>query len=440
MLTVTALGGCITQGSEPLTAGQAAPLDLAADGAQVLRTADGVSLLWKGNAGFAVANPSPVGLPLGLPLPVGAGSLNDAQLFHFELPRQVTKVEATLRWSHADIDLNLAVRNGTSRTQCRSNGLPDPTAEHCFTWLVGQRADTETWSALVGVADNVQGMASPEPFALTLNLTTLPWQWLGPALGPAQQSTQLAFRTLRVDESRKTGEPSLKVDDQGAVYIAAPTGPLQSLWISRDQGKSFTWTDISNGATPPRVQGVQGGGGDSDVAVSPDGKDVYFGDLWSCMAVASSHDSAQTWFNQPLACDAPGVDRQWLATTGPDHVWLVYNGRLGMTLEHSFDGGMTWPTQTHIAEDNCARGNIVVTADGKDLYAAGCNDQGIHLVHSADMGTTYDIRPVVKGDRTAGKDWSFCNACSIFQVVALDKAGNLYVVWSDPTGGEQDVY
>lgn len=440
LLAATSLAGCIGSGSQtqPLSSDALPGIALVADGAQVTRYADHIEALWKGQAGFAAA--LPVGLPVGAPLPVGPGSFNDAQAFKFQLPPGVTRLDAALRWSNPDVHLNLFVRNATGRVQCRSTGVMQgqPTAQSCFSYLVGPRAQPEAWSALVAVASNAQGITAPEPFELRLDFSTLPWHWLGPAINATRQSRLLAFATQRVDESHRTGEPSLKVDDAGDVFIAAPTGPLQSLWIKKANDTAFTWTDIQAASTPPRVAQVQGGGGDSDVAVTPDGKDVYFGDLWSCMTVASSHDGGRSWLNQPLACDLPGVDRQWLATIPGGHVWLAYNGERGMTIGHSMDGGMTSPVQTSIPQDNCARGNIVTSPDGKDIYAAGCNDQGVFVAHSTDMGLSYSWQQVAK--RTGKNDSMECYVCAIFQVVALDKAGNVYVVWGDPSSGELDTY
>jgi hypothetical protein len=359
----------------------------------------------------------------------------------FDFPPEITIADATLTWQGADTDLNLALRGDKGLTQCRSaSGFEgEKTKEFCKVYKVGARDAVEHWVARVNIASNLAGAQAPIPYELHVNLSVLPFTMLGPALSQAQRSPLLSFLDARVDEEHKTGEPSLKVDDQGTVYIAAPTGRMQSLWKTTD-GKTFEWIDITKNTDPMDVPGqawaqAGRGGGDAEVFVTPDGKELYFADLWGCMSVGNSLDQGKTWKVNPLSCDLPLTDRQWLWAQPGGHVWFAYNGANGATVLHSIDGGQTWLGHGYVMEDNCARGNVVVDKDGR-IFLAGCNDQGPGVGVSEDGDMTFQWHGVAKrsGKALAG----FCYVCGIFTVIDLDEAGNPYVVWSDPSQAPGD--
>lgn len=457
-LAAMALAGCITQGGELLSqpsavGGSLIVPDVAAEGATITKLADSVEVVWQGEAGMVAAPPPlplPVGLPIGLPVsPAGAAApvLPNILDHTFTLPPEVTIVEAQLTWANEAVNLNLALRDESGFTQCRSVfGVEDePATERCKAYKVAPRDGAQEWVARVTIAQN----SGPEPFELKLNLSVKPFPLLGPALEQAQRSAQLAFQNVRVDEERRTGEPSLKVDGQGNVYIAAPTGKMQSLWRTSDGGSSFEFIDINAAAANPEgmawaAEGPVGrGGGDAEVFVTEDGSELYFADLWgTCMSVGSSMDAGQTWMVNPFSCELPGTDRQWLWANPGGHLWMTFNGASigsaanaaqdmdygGLLVMHSIDAGQTWLGRTHVPEDNCARGNIVVDADGK-WYAAGCNDAGPGIAVSDGMSYTWHTIADRTGEPLAG----FCYVCAIFTVVDLDTEGNPYVVWADPS-------
>jgi hypothetical protein len=439
LLVAASLAGCISQGTEPVskdqllggprTIGGASSLpDIKADGATVIpHPADGaVELVWKGSADprpSAPATPLPVGVPNPLPPQV--------DVHPFDLPTSVTEVNATLAWAGQNVNLALAVRNDAGRSQCRGVADPStPTSRECFTYIVGARNGTEKWHVDVTNVQNSNPGAIP--YELHLTLSVKPFPLLGPALDQAHQSPNLAFWDTRVDENRRTGEPSLKVDQVGDVYVAAPTGPMESLWRSKDNGKTFEHIDLNNDSDAIGTvwSQEQSGGGDSDVAVTDDGKEVYFGDLWACMSVAGSADSGKTWHTNPLSCDLPITDRQWLAAKPGGHVWITFNGLNGLTILHSINGGTTWLPPAYVAEDNCSRGNIVVDKDNRVLVS-GCNADGPGVAVSEDEGRTFTWHNVAK--RSGTPLGGFCYTCGIFNVIDVDTAGNAYIVWADPS-------
>jgi hypothetical protein len=448
-LLLPVLAGCVTQSQPPEPAAQLLGSgvlgDVQAEGAQVVPGAQGAELVWKGTAATTAGQP----LPVALPDVAGAG---EALLARFTMPTGATGLDADLRVP-AGVDLDFYVNNPVGYV-CRSRGgtAQDPQHEHCRAYIPGPRAGPEAWT--VQVVD-VQNPGPPAAFELHLHLSAQPFRLLGDPLPPAQQDARLAFANVRVDDERRTAEPSLKVDDQGTVWLADRTGTLQTLWRSTD-GARFARVDILNhsDAAGQAWQQVGSGGGDSDVAVTPDGKEVYFADLWSgygngCNSLASSSDGGQTWSVDPAACELPLTDRQWVVAKPGGHVWLTYNaedpasqallgsGLVGqMVVMHSVDAGRTWLTKTVVPEDACARGNLALAPDGT-LFAAGCDARGPAVAVSTDDGATFAWHQVA--DRGSG----FCDAAStgcLFTVVATDSAGNAYVAWMDRSLGTWHVF
>lgn len=455
-LASVALAGCISQGGEPLrpaaiVGGSATVPDVVAEGAEVIKHADAVELVWKGQAGF-VSGVSGVAVS-GTPIAVGGAEVHT---YTFELPVEVTLVEAALAWTNGDVNLNLFVRDEDGRTQCRSAfGVEDePATEYCKVYKVAPREAPQKWTALVSVLSNQGGLTDPEPFELRLNLVVRPFELLGPALPAELRSPALGFWATRVDEERRTGEPSLKADGEGNVYIAAPTGKMQSLWRTRDGGATFEWIDIMAGARDPLGMAwnqprVGRGGGDAEVFVTEDGQELYFADLWgTCMSVGSSMNQGESWQVNPLSCELPGTDRQWLWAQPGGHLWMTFNGASvglnvcratsdqcgGLLVMHSIDAGRTWPFRVYVPEDQCARGNIAVDEDFR-WYVGGCNDAGPGVAVGVPSSSEYAWRTVAErsGEPLAG----FCYVCGIFSVVDLDTEGNPYVVWADPSEDEE---
>jgi hypothetical protein len=442
------LAGCLGT-PQPLgptaatTVGGAAALpEIVAEGAEVIKHADAVELVWKGTLGYYPRVGAPGVFTTNTPLPQPLVRNN------FTLPSTVTFAQVNLTWTSADDDMAIGLRNEAGRTQCRAfKTEATPAAAGCQVYLVGARG--EDWPMHVDVVGLVVSDPGGAPYELHLNLSIKPFTLLGPALTPDQRAPALTFAGARVDEDRRTGEPSLKVDDQGVVYVAAPTDRMQALWKSTD-GVTFEYVDIEGTSDALGQAWSQGGsgGGDAEVYVTPDGKDVYFADLWGfCMSVGASHDGGATWEVNPLSCDVPvGQDRQWLWAQPGGHLWMVMNGASAQGLVsgladpnagalyvmHSIDGGRTWIGRTAIPEDNCARGNVVVTEDGK-VFVAGCNSEGPGVAAPEGMGYAWHNVAKRSGEPLAG----FCYVCGIFTVVDADKDGNLYVAWADPSEDDQ---
>jgi hypothetical protein len=282
------------------------------------------------------------------------------------------------------------------------------------------------------------------------------------------------------------GEPSIVVDrlHGNRTYISAPgavpsaAGCIQRsgnicngtlLWYSMNGGQTFTFCNPS----------LPNGGGDTHLAVDTSGS-IYGADLGltnvDTQKLASSASGPPTPTTAP-GCGfantlptAPEADRQWLATylpdptagTGSARVYLDYHDfAFGVPLEcTSLTGGTTWLPCTPMMSDpdvildascNTQIGNQVVDSHGNvygvfttstpgdNIAATPVNqfpcpapNHNIYLAKSSD-GLTWTNKTIAltKAQHSTVADLNdSINIGNVFVVTAVDKADNLYVVWS----------
>lgn len=242
--------------------------------------------------------------------------------------------------------------------------------------------------------------------------------------------------------ARGFAEPSLKVAPDGTIYVTAPGSngatprqgvpgaplPADTVWRSDDGGKTFQVL-----LTPDTAFG----GGDSDLAVAPDGTVAHSG-LWgNCVSVSTSRDKGATWRTDPLACGnaVTGNDRNWVAmmdgaTAFVTFGWAPGAGPLGMAAPPSialvkvrFDQDPPATTTALLADDYQWPGGIAVDRASKNVYVTyNTVDDHIVLLRSADQGATLTKHVVAArpGD-----------TFDSFTVAAVDAAGTVYVAWSE---------
>src|SRR6266568_1644415 len=132
---------------------------------------------------------------------------------------------------------------------------------------------------------------------------------------------------------RVAGEPSISIDSQDRIYVAAPFGfstTASFVWRSTDHGQSFHLVpgDLATFGKPTTCIG----GGDSALAVDTANR-LYFADLQGLTNVSNSVSSDQgaTWLTTCNATNDVGVDRPWIATfkdpVNPHVVCCVEIGR-----------------------------------------------------------------------------------------------------------------
>src|SRR5438876_1832185 len=307
----------------------------------------------------------------------------------------------------------------------------------------------------------------------------------GSASATASSSSGIGFQVPTVvDPIHTNGEPDIAIDVQSRVFVSGPTGTgtQRSTWFgSVDGGQTFR---LMAQKTPPSpVIGVAApapGGGDTDINFDRSGKQ-YFTDLYAltCLRVAVTGPTNSGAADQediyPGGCNGvPGADRQWLAVYDPAPgtpnqsaykaaggktplIYLEFNNVVGP----GPNGGAQWNKSTDgLTFVNATADEIPSTGPGvgyspfgPDGYPAidqvtgkvfqaagctignGCTSNGIFLnigtpdatgtLHFLDAtGTGQDLTKLIKiaDTPTASPD-------TLFSVLSMDSARNLYVVW-----------
>ncbi len=247
------------------------------------------------------------------------------------------------------------------------------------------------------------------------------------------------------------GEPEIKVDNFGNIYVTAIQGVPGGvdLWKSINNGASFVYLGQPDGAQdkcPTIPQCAALGGGDDQIDVSPGGY-LYVSSLWlGNVTMSTSYDGGtggvlpgQKWEVHPAAAGLVSDDRQWVAAYGPSTInmtWATTSltnppGGIGLFFDKSTDGGKTFsvpveitPTTTLNSVD--VEGNLVVDPYNGNLYTAYIPNSGsnkINLSRSTDGGATWLTTTAYTGP--AGTDNR-----GVFPILAVDRGGNLHLVFT----------
>src|SRR4051812_17972366 len=251
-----------------------------------------------------------------------------------------------------------------------------------------------------------------------------------------------AFGTPVVVSGDNASEPGIDVAPDGTVYVNAPVGVLSNIpgspsTVSRSSDGGATWTKL-----PAGLKATLPGGGDSDIAISPNGT-LSETDLWlGSSTVATSSDKGQTWLAQPLQ-GTVGQDRQWVAATSGGRVYhVVHQLPSGLWVSRSVDYGLTYPQQNLAATalDQtgciCPPGNIVAEDGGVlgdkvgGVYATSVG--GVGFYRSTNGGLTFT--------NTTPGPASSAATNGAFPVVADGGNGKLAVVWQAVLGNTSTVW
>jgi hypothetical protein len=297
---------------------------------------------------------------------------------------------------------------------------------------------------------------------------------LGAAIVPATASTgtttpDRAFNTPIVvddDSANFTGEPSITVAPDGTEYIVAPDGPgvrvpavapgggsgLGGSLIYRSDDHGKTWSFLGSYDVPT-------GGGDTDIAVTPNGT-LYASGLSyaACSTIAVSTDKGDTWLPNPLAgCGKTPLsnDRQWTATFGNNTVYTAIGdtsaGNVDLvrstidspavvpsqTMELDTGGDYQWPGTVAVDQKNGTAYTVWSTqgdpndcdgtpggTDCDNNASAGSITPDQVKISAVPDGVTTAPTPVVVSTTPF-------DTFDSFVVDAVDKAGNVYVVWNE---------
>ena len=307
--------------------------------------------------------------------------------------------------------------------------------------------------------------AQPQPYTGTLTIATV----APPGPTPPNYTTgAIKFGPANVvDFQRTEGEPLLHLDKDEKYW---ETGPWGFSTTQSFMHRSVDGGDQFNVVSPTALRpNPPPGGGDSTVATDDQGF-VYFGDLEGALEqldCSVSNDSGNNWKKNPACARGPddlpltGTDRQWLAVDNGSNHTIGATGAADNTVFYAFHGVGTghWilssPGSTGTADltgglvftnananpaapaytggGNC--GKLVFDPVNRNLYypcQAGNHVDIItgHVNPRQRTGITFTTKslPTSPGGSVS----------NLFPPLAVDSAGNVYVVWSDP--GDHNLY
>jgi hypothetical protein len=300
---------------------------------------------------------------------------------------------------------------------------------------------------------------TPQAYNGTLTITTF---GPDPAPPPNYTTGAITFGPATVADFQRTeGEPLLHLDKDAKYWDSGPWGfsTTQSfMHRSTDGGDQFNV--VSPTALRPNPPP---GGGDTTHAIDDQGF-VYFGDLEGAfeeLDCSVSNDNGNTWKKNPACVPITGTDRQWLAIdNGSNHtigaagaadnsVFYAYHdvaaGHLifssaGSTGTADLTGGLVFTSAvgdpTGLFYDgggNC--GELLFDPVNRNLYysCAATNHIEVIVAHvnpGQRTGLTFTTHVLPNSPGGA--------VSNLFPPIAVDTAGNVYVVWSDT--GDHNLY
>jgi len=281
----------------------------------------------------------------------------------------------------------------------------------------------------------------------------------------AQNDVPVFAHPVWVDAQRNAGEPDITIGHDGRFYASAPWG------VTTDT--SFMWRSEDGGTQFRQIQGAPGNqnpynfraGGDTEIQAFPPAGPLHPGepstspsklyfmdqDNLDSQTCGYSADAGRSFTfidtsqpGQGAVCGGTvGADRQWIAQTRVDPTVSANGGLLahdisylwydhylvgGNTLGRSDDGVTYTLGPSGLGGGN--PGNVVADRSTGVVYFTTDISGGAYVDYSADGGRTAH-----ETDITGGLDGGCSGSTATdFSVLAIDTAGNLYLVWACQNG------
>lgn len=254
-----------------------------------------------------------------------------------------------------------------------------------------------------------------------------------------------------------SAEPAIRADAGGNFYASSENGLGSGTlaWRSQDGGMHYIALVSPNSLSQATDSKFQPGGGDTDLAVATGRNSLGFDNVYVAsltlanIDVSASLNQGGTWNLNPLGAAIPVDDREWIAADGPTKVCVSYREAAGtqLVVNCSFDGGQTFTQVGNVYDANhqafaafgAEIGNLAIDPNNHYIYqtfaavkdnneALTCTSCNLHVVWmavSTDGGSTFTDYPVyINPDVSVGYNHNFTN-------VSVDRAGNVYSVYSD---------
>ncbi|GAC1299275.1 MAG: hypothetical protein NVSMB27_39270 [Ktedonobacteraceae bacterium] len=254
-------------------------------------------------------------------------------------------------------------------------------------------------------------------------------------------------------------EPAIRADKAGNFYASSENGlgAGTDAWRSAPQYKGLFYDGLEspNRASQTNNTGLAPGGGDTDLAVAPQlnsigNYNVYVASLTLAnVDVSTSTSQGASWTLNPVGALIPGDDREWIAADMASKVCVSYHDvvTFDINVNCSYNAGKTF-TQLASAfagnvflPQNNAIGNMVIDPNNHYIYqtfsgihdatevpcsqAGTCGYHTVWMAVSTDGGKTFTDHIVYNNpDTTVSYGHQFVN-------VSVDRAGNIYSVYSD---------
>ncbi len=258
--------------------------------------------------------------------------------------------------------------------------------------------------------------------------------------------------------SNTAAEPAIRADKSGNFYASSENGlgAGTDAWKSTTAGSTYTALVSPDAGSQSNNSGFAPGGGDTDLAIAPAKNtsglyNVYVASLsLANVDVSTSMDGGKTWALNPIGATISGDDREWIAADGASKVCISYHdvATFNIDVDCSSNAGTTF-TQLGDAIDtnhaflinNNEIGNLMIdpashiiyqTFDGiHDASEVACSEAGTCAYHTVWMavstngGKTFTDNIVYNGpNNQISYNHNFTN-------VSIDRAGNVYSVFSD---------
>jgi hypothetical protein len=258
-------------------------------------------------------------------------------------------------------------------------------------------------------------------------------------------------------------EPAIRATADGSFFASSENGlgAGTDAWRSTDGGRHYVQLPCPDCGSQTNDTGFAPGGGDTDLAVAPaknssGNYNVYVSSLsLANVDVSTSTDNGNSWSLNPIGATVSGDDREWIAADGASNVCISYHdvATFNIDVNCSADSGSTFTQLGEAIDSNHAyainaneTGNLVTDtsstspfrhhiyqtfsavnsiADQATCITTGpCTYRDVFVAVSTDGGKTFTDHLVHRGSTTQSYGHQFVN-------LAVDRAGNLYSVYSD---------